>query len=403
MVRSGRRDEPPGKSPDDVKFAEGRALSLWKSGRIEAALGVASAWRDASQIMRQTYIGVWVELLTRADPQSAISDVGLQDFVTVVQGDRLFQGADAIGWFHQNRREWEDSASGFRTALQWRGVEPMAGPAAGLDDGAIFKTIEGYATALANLGRVDEALKVADAWRGGAPALRRLFVLLGVSAVGAAERIDAVAPERLADFIDVVNADRSTTGAAALAWLHYRSENFAGAVDWFAKAVAWSSNGRGDLKTNQGLALALQRSGRLAEAEEVAWAWRQQSAELRTAYIDIVVAELAQEPASRAFGQARIDRFVELVRADRSPLGAQALGWRRLREGNCSYAAPWFRAATAWSSDRSGDLKTAEGLALSLSAVGQYREARGRRLRLARPLEPLARALSQHRRRSADA
>ncbi len=28
----GAPNEPPGKSPDDVKFAEGRALSLWKSG-----------------------------------------------------------------------------------------------------------------------------------------------------------------------------------------------------------------------------------------------------------------------------------------------------------------------------------------------------------------------------------
>ena len=271
--------------------------------------------------------------------------------------------------------EWDDSASWFRAALQWRGAEPTAAPPADLEDPAVFKAIEGYATALANLGRVDEALQVAHAWRGADASLRQLFVLLGTSAIGAAERMDAIAPQRLADFIEVVSEDRSMTGAAALGWLQYRSEDFSRSVDWFARAVAWSPNSRGDLSVNQGLALALQRAGRLAEAEEVAFAWRQQSTDMRAAYVAIVVAELSGDKSGKAIGQARLDRFVDLVRQDRSSLGAQALGWRRLNDGNCSYAAPWFRAASAWSSDRNGDAKTAEGLALSLRAVGRFEEA----------------------------
>ena len=44
----GAPSAPPGKDAEDVKFAEGAALSLLKSGRIEGALGVASAWRDVA-------------------------------------------------------------------------------------------------------------------------------------------------------------------------------------------------------------------------------------------------------------------------------------------------------------------------------------------------------------------
>jgi hypothetical protein len=46
-----------------------------------------------------------------------------------------------------------------------------------------------------------------------------------------------------------------------------------------------------------------------------------------------------------------------------------------LKEGNCVYAAPWFRKASAWSADSSEDAATARGLALALRKVGAFREA----------------------------
>ena len=318
-----------------------------------------------------------------------------------MQDDRSFEGANALGWFARTAASRTKRPPGSRPhCLERHGPAWRPPPASAT---ARVKAIEGYATALANLGRDDEALQ--SRTPGAAPlppcGVVRIARRERGRRRGAGRRRRARSGSPISSTSS--NADRSTTGAAALGWLHYRSENFAGAVDWFAKAVAWSPNGKGDLKTNQGLALALQRSGRLAEAEEVAWAWRQRSAELRATYIAIVVAELARGAGIARVGQARIDRFVELVRADRSPLGAQAIGWHRLRQGNCSYAAPWFRAAAAWSADRSGDLKIAEGLALVAQRGRPVSRGRGRRLRLARPVEPVARALSQHRRRGADA
>jgi hypothetical protein len=366
---------PPGKDADDVKFAEGHALSLMKEGKVEAALRVAWEWRAASLTMRQTYVGAMVSLLTRTDPAPVVSDAMLHDFVEFVRADQNFEGAQALAWRDQNRSEWEDAASWFRAALTWKGIDPAEGPAKGLDDPQIFKAVEGYSAALSSLGRVDEGLAIADAWRGADAALRKLFVMLATNAVNGADRVETISPARLAHFEEIVRADRSSEGASALGWLEYRSGAFAAAVDWFNQTIAWSPNGRGDPKTIQGLALAFKQDGRLADAEEIAWVWRKQSEEMRAIYVSSFVAQLSADDRRDLIPPSRLERFVGLVRSDRSAQGAQALGWYRLKQGNCSYAAPWFRAASAWTAVRDDDAKNAEGLALSLSAVGQFNQA----------------------------
>ena len=173
-------------------------------------------------------------------------------------------------------------------------------------------------------------------------------------------------------------AQRSAAAAKGLGWYNYRAQDWTAAADWFSSAVDWSEDRRGDAKTNQGLALALKNAGRLADAEEIAWAWRDTSADLRAVYLATMVAELTARPADGskiAVSRGRVQRFAGLVESDRSSEGAKALGWHALTEANCAYAAPWFRRALAWSADGAEDAKTSEGLAQSLRAVGRYAEA----------------------------
>ena len=366
---------PPAKEADDVNFAEGHALSLLKSGEIDEASRVAWEWRSASATMRQTYVSSMISLLTRTSPAPAVSDSMLQDFVAFIESDRDFEGGQALAWYRQNRGEWEESASWFKTSLTWKGVDPFAVPAADVKDEKVFKAIEGLATSDANLGRSEDALKIADAWRAAAPALRALFISLATNAINSADRLDAKALDWLDHFSEMARADKNVPAATALGWLSYRSGENAGAIEWFRHAILWTPSGKGDLKINQGLALALKAAGQLAEAEEISWTWRKQSSDMRATYIETVVAILSRDDLRGSLSASRLDRFTGIVRSEKSSLGAQALGWYRLQEGNCAYAAPWFRAAQAWTAEKELSPKMAEGLALSLSSVGAFNQA----------------------------
>ena len=364
---------PPGKDEDDVKFAEGAALSRLKAGDPEGAVALAAAWRDIAPALRQTYATAMITLLTRVDPPAQIEPSTLQDFVRMVQADRSFEGANALAWRAMRNQVFEEAAGWFKIGLAWKGVDPMAPPPGGGLDFNVVKAIEGYARALEALHRNDEALSIADNWREADSSLRALFITLANVVVNASEREDSVGPERLTHITDVVVADHATTGAEALGWLYFRSADYGKATASFAQAIAWSPNGKGDLKTNHGLALALQKDGKLTEAEEVSWAWRDDQ-DVRATYVAVVSAELAAERRGAEPTAARLERFLKLVRADRNAVGAQAIGWYRLRQGNCSFATPWFRAASSWSADRS-DVKLAEGLTLAQQAVGDLERA----------------------------
>ncbi len=322
--------------------------------------------------MRETYIGASATLLTRTSPLPEISDKALADFAAVVRADHAFDGAQAIGWYRYNRGDWDDAVDWFRTALVWKGVDPAAGPGADKIAPEIAAAIEGYGRALARVGRLEDASAIADRWRGSGPALEAVFVNLMSAAIDAAPAASALNADELAHFAEIAKRRQAVPSASGLGWLDYRSGDYFGAIDWFRRAIAWGQ-GRADLPSAQGLALALKQTGQLAEAEDVAWAMSRESSDMRAIYVSAVVAELSADKAS--LPTRRLNRFIALIGADHSSAGAQALGWYRLKEGNCSYAAPWFRKAAAWSAASNEDAKTARGLALSLKAVGALGEA----------------------------
>ena len=355
-----------------INLAEGRALTLVKLGRVEDAAALAFAWRESSKTLRETYIGAASELMSRMPPPE-LSEKTLADFAAVVSSDRNFGGAVALAWHRLNRGEGDDAAVWFKSALSWKSLDLAAPPDGRPVDAGVASALEGYARALARAGRVEAATQFADRWRQTSPVLEAAFLSLMGSALEAAPSTAALKPEPLAHFVELADLRRNEAAAAALGWLNYRSGAQGPAIAWFRKAVAWGPEGRGNLSANEGLALALKASGALEEAEEVAWGFVRESAVMRAIFISAVVSELASPNAKTP--APRLVRFIALVSADRSTVGAQALGWYRLKQGNCEYAAPWFRNAAAWSAAGGEDSGSARGLALALKGVGAYAQA----------------------------
>ena len=259
-----------------------------------------------------------------------------------------------------------------------RASTPWGIPASVAADAAVLKAIEGEVLALSSGDRLDEAADIAEIWHAQSPALAKSFIDVVTTLLNGKDHAQALTPHRLHAFADLAMAQRSEAAAKGLGWYNYRAQDWTAAADWFSSAVDWSEDRRGDAKTNQGLALALKNAGRLAEAEEIAWSWRDVSTDLRAVYLATMVAELTAPPADGpkiVLSRPRIQRFAGLVEHDRSSEGAKALGWHALAEANCAYAAPWFKRALAWSADGGEDAKTSEGLAQALRAVGRYAEA----------------------------
>ena len=121
-----------------------------------------------------------------------------------------------------------------------------------------------------------------------------------------------------------------------------------------------------DADTARGLALSLKRVGAFAEAETVAYAWRDRDPQLRALYVDIAVEALASEAPPAPLSEARLARLSQFVLAERSVRGARALGWHRYRTGG--FGGQWLRLAVDWSDAAKRDAKTDEGLGLSLRA-----------------------------------
>ena len=365
----------PSQDELDAKFALGHGLSLLKLGKTDESRRLASDWRASSDSLRDLYVSATLAELGDEGAAPAMTEAEIADFADVVRAIKSFEGASALGWRGLKYRAYDDGATWFKQALAYRGVDALAAPGAVKADEPVLKAVEGDVLALAGGGRLDEAADIAEIWRNASPSLANGFISVVTAMLNAPERAPGLTPHRLHAYAEIAIAQRSETAAKSLGWYNYRVKDWSAAVDWFSSAIDWSPDRHGDEKINQGLALALKNAGRLVEAEDVAWPWRDRSQDLRGVYYSAMVAQLTAKAGDPGPAPKRVDRFARLVRIDRSAEGAKALGWHGLKEPNCAFAAPWFRAALAWSADAADDSKTNEGLAQSLRAVGRYGEA----------------------------
>ncbi|UDL93064.1 hypothetical protein LGH83_10520 [Lichenihabitans sp. PAMC28606] len=389
--------------PDDPKLQEGHVLSLRNLGHLDEAQKLAYQWRQKSPALRGLYLGFEVAQLTRETPPPTISAADLAEFTTVVTTDHMADGAQALAWYSYNRKDWQAAVTWFKLAVDWTIAAPPAASAMAAADGSPSgtaamppaaptppavptspatgqpidkvdpKTIAGYALALRNLGRFEEAETIAFMACDRSADVRQIFVAIAITQL--TKPGQTFSPERLDRFAQVIKKEQSQQGASALGWHALGADNFADAIDWFSASNVWSPDHKGDVKANEGLALAFKGAGRFEAAEDLAYDWMAKSTDMRAVYRDTVVVELTRDDLAAGLSEARLNRFATVVDRDKLGGGAQALGWYRLHQNGCGYAVGWFNKAVAWSPDKMGDAKVNEGLAQALQTVGHYAEA----------------------------
>ncbi|MBV9635838.1 MAG: hypothetical protein JOZ40_14555, partial [Methylobacteriaceae bacterium] len=399
----------------DVKINEGYALALKGVGRFDEAEALAYAWRDRAPSMRAAYTDIVVEELTTERLAAKLSEERVDRFAEIVRTDSSAKGAQAIGWFRYGQTGCGYAVDWFRAAIEWSPDR--------LGD---IKINEGYAAALRGVGRFAEAEAVAYGWVDKSTSMRALYVDIMVEELTRHWPRQLVSEDRVAKFAAVITPLRSNLGAQALGWYRYERSEYADAAKWFRAALEWwpgmssglfsasgnpvpitaalmikvvegyfnvpladggaSASRSGDellrgpeafAKTWEGYALALRALGRVAEAEAIAYAWRERSPALRALLVEIAIAELTTVPAP-AMAAERLAGFIAIIRADRAPAGAQALAWYHAGRKEWGEAADWFKATLDWEDGRGNtslDAKIVEGYGLALRNLGRFEEA----------------------------
>ena len=183
---------------------------------------------------------------------------------------------------------------------------------------------------------------------------------------GATDDASPVEIERVAAAARLANANGDD--AALLGWLTARRKDYAKSLDWFQLAMAPapdpSKAGPTARKAAQGAAMALKELGRVSEAEDLAYRWRDSDPALTLFYLSLVEPELTR-PVPLPIPEERLKRFSEVAIAQQSGSSAQALGWYAYNVGQFQAARAWFEKGMAWQPRET----TALGLALSMQRL----------------------------------
>lgn len=172
------------------------------------------------------------------------------------------------------------------------------------------------------------------------------------------------APE-LAAFQDYAARAGDPDQAGLVAWYHFKRRDHGQALEWFKTALARG----GDAQVAHGLAHTLRMLGKVREAEEVAYAWREPLVNNAILFIDLLETALTQ-PIPPFIEPERIARYAQVTLATGSGEGAQALGWYAYNSCQFDAALDWFGRAVAWFPKEA----TAYGYALTLRRLGRQRE-----------------------------
>jgi cellulose synthase operon protein C len=171
-----------------------------------------------------------------------------------------------------------------------------------------------------------------------------------------------------ADLAAVEDAAHQSSGAGEprlLAWYAYRLARFETAQDWFKLSL----DREGDAMTAHGLALTMLKLGSRRDAEEIAYTWREQLANNKILFIDILETDLTKEVPPYV-EPARLARYAEVTLKTRSGEGAQGLAWYAYNTCQFETAREWFTRAVAWFPKEA----TVYGYGLTLQQLSKHHE-----------------------------
>ncbi len=374
------------------KVIEGYALALKSLGRFEDAETFTYRYRETSAAARDQFVAVAIAALAASVPGSgdetspvgpygpvlpvavvsnvadaplaAISAERMDRFAEAIRAAQSAPGATAMGWRSLRDNRPSAAVDWFNESITWSG-----------DHKGDLKTLEGLVLALKNAGRLPEAEDVSFAHIAESAQLRDAYRSIMVAQLVTPALADLVTHDRLERFAALVEAEHLAEGAQAIGWYRLQDHGCGYGTAWFRKSIDWSADHRGTAKANEGYAQALQRSGDVLSAAEVAFDWSSTSADMKALYIEIMVDAITRDHFAPRVTEPMLDRFSDVTRTEHSFSGAQALAWHRYHDAGNGYGVEWFADAVAWSPDRQADAKTIEGYASALRDVGRLGEA----------------------------
>lgn len=176
----------------------------------------------------------------------------------------------------------------------------------------------------------------------------RLRLKMGKIASGTA--MMQIAPEQLQSFGDYVQRTGSAKDAALFGWFYYGQQNWQASYQWFVAASYIDQ----DAKNIEGIVLSLRNLEQPEKALELARQYAVATPELKKIYTELVSAILIDEESKVKLDETEIDLFATYVEEQQSPLGAQALGWYRLRAGEIKEAKALFTQSVDWEPTEGG-------------------------------------------------
>lgn len=202
------------------------------------------------------------------------------------------------------------------------------------------------AIGLLRMSDVEKLLESMPPDSDGSPAYRSIMIDITRERMAAFlhdERAEEVPAADFAAFEMQARESRKADQLGLVAWYDYKRRDFQNALEWFKAAIA---NG-GDAMIAHGLAHTLRALGKLREAEEVAYAWRQPLVNNSILFIDLLERDLTRTVPPYIEAE-RLARYARTALETTSGEGAQALAWYAYNSCQVDIAAFWFERAVAW-------------------------------------------------------
>ncbi|KQS75585.1 hypothetical protein ASG25_19680 [Rhizobium sp. Leaf384] len=156
--------------------------------------------------------------------------------------------------------------------------------------------------------------------------------------------------EEITRFVDFIQRNASVEDANLVGWYFYSQKDWANANGWFLQA----SRFKRDPKSIEGLILTLRQMDKTDDALKLARHYMKMSPDIARQYIEIVASDLTANKPTIAMDDTENALFQETVTAQKSALGAQAIGWKYLASNDKATAKTWFANSVEWKPTEGG-------------------------------------------------
>lgn len=171
--------------------------------------------------------------------------------------------------------------------------------------------------------------------------------------------------EDLKRFVDFIQRTGSVADAGLIGWFFYAQEDWQMSNSWFIQAAQYERTP----KNIEGVILTLRNLDRPEDALKVARRYLKASPGITKQYVEIVAESLTSEKPEITLKDKEFDGFEKIVADQKSALGAQALGWKYLNDGDKAKAKDWFTESVDWQPTEGGVV----GLAVLASRAKDYK------------------------------